>query len=70
MLALLRFQPMQTFRILYFRDSILERAEEVRMRDMLEAIDKASGKPPHLRAEVWSEEKRVGEVNAMPTGPA
>ena len=57
---------MQTFRILYFRDSILEHAEEVRLRDMLEAIDKASQKAPDLRAEVWSEEKRVGEVNAVP----
>lgn len=57
---------MQTFRILYFRESVLDHAEKVRVRDVLEAIEKASGKPPHLRAEVWTESARVGEVPRSP----
>lgn len=56
---------METFRILYFDDCVLDRAEEVQVRDVLEAVDKASGKPPHLRIEIWSNDRRVGEI-----GPA
>ena len=58
---------MQVFRILYFRDSVLERAEELEVRDVLDAIEKASCKAPELRAEVWSEEKRVGEIGISPS---
>lgn len=58
---------MQVFRILYFRDSVLEHAEELEVRDVLDAIEKASGKAPELRAEVWSEEKRVGEIGTSPS---
>ena len=54
--------PMQTFRILYFRESVLERSEEVQVRDVLEAIEAATGKRAGLRAEVWSGEKRIAEV--------
>jgi hypothetical protein len=57
---------MQTFRILYFRENVLEHAEEIRVRDVLEAIEKASGKPAGLRAEVWSERGRVGEIGTSP----
>lgn len=57
---------MQVFRILYFRDSVLECAEELEVRDVLDAIEKASAKAPELRAEVWSEEKRVGEIGISP----
>lgn len=58
---------MQTFRILYFRESMLEHAEEVRVRDVLEAIEKAAGKPGHLRAEIWSSKGRVGEIGTVRT---
>ena len=58
---------MQVFRVLYFRDSVLEHAEELEVRDVLDAIEKASAKAPDLRAEVWSEEKRVGEIGISPT---
>jgi hypothetical protein len=57
---------MQTYRILYFRESVLDHSEEVRVRDVLEAIEKAAGKPPYLRAEVWSERGRVGEIGSAP----
>lgn len=53
---------MQSFRILFFRESVLDHAEEVRVRDVLEAIERASDKAPELRAEVWSHNGRVGEV--------
>jgi hypothetical protein len=53
---------MQTFRLLYFRESILENAEEVRARDLLEAVEKAAGQPPDVRVEVWSDHRRVGII--------
>ena len=56
---------MQKFRILYFKESVLKRAEDVRVRDVLEAIDKAASKPPELRAEVWSDQGRIGEVPSV-----
>ncbi len=58
---------MERFRILYFRESVLEHDEEVRVRDALEAIEQASSKPPHLRAEVWSERGRVAEIATSPS---
>ena len=57
---------METFRILYFRENVLERAEEVEVRDILEAIDKACDKPADCTAEVWSEKGRVGIVGPAP----
>lgn len=57
---------MQTFRILYFRESQLESTEKVRVRDVLEAIDKASRKSPELSAEVWSDKGRVGIIGPTP----
>lgn len=53
---------METFRILYFRESVLEEAQEIRAQDVLEAIEHASGKSAELRAEVWSEDRRVAEI--------
>ena len=55
---------MQTFRILYFRECVLDHAEEIRVRDVLEAIEEAARKEPRLRAEVWTGEARVAEVPA------
>ena len=57
---------MQTFRILYFRESVLDSAEEVEVEDMLEAIEKASDKSPEITAEVWGERGRVGVVGPSP----
>lgn len=53
---------MARFRIFYFRDSVLDRAEEVEARDILEIIKTATGKSPELRAEIWSENGKVGIV--------
>ena len=58
---------MQSFRILYFHDSVLDHSEEIRARDVLEAIEKASGKPRHLRVEIWNESGRVAEIG-LPFG--
>ena len=57
---------METFRILYFLESVLEHAEEIEVRDILEAIDKACDKPPEFTAEVWSGRGRVGIVGPAP----
>lgn len=57
---------MELFRILYFKDSVLQEAHEVRVRDVLDAIEHASAKPPHIRAEVWTEDRRVAEVGTSP----
>jgi len=56
---------MRTFRLLYFRESLLEQAEEVSAPSVLEAIRRATGQPPDIRVEVWSENGRVGTI-----GPA
>jgi hypothetical protein len=53
---------MQTYRLLYFRESLLERAREVQVDDVLEAIEKAAGQAPDVRVEVWSEDRRVGII--------
>jgi hypothetical protein len=57
----------ETFRILYFRESVLEHSEEVEVRDVLEAIDKASAKAPELSVEVWSDQGRVGMIGPAPS---
>lgn len=57
---------MKCFRLLYFRDSLLVNAEEVQVRDLLEAIEKAGGQPPDVRVEVWSDDGRVGIVGPSP----
>lgn len=53
---------MPAFRIFYFRHSVLDHAEKVEARDLLGAIEKVSGKPGHLRAEIWSDKGKVGIV--------
>ena len=57
---------MKCFRLLYFRDSLLVNAEEVRVRDLLEAVEKAGGQPPDVRVEVWSDNDRVGIIGPSP----
>jgi aminopeptidase N len=52
--------------MLYFEESVLQAAEEVRVRDVLEAIEKASGKPAHQRVEIWRRGRRVAEVGISP----
>jgi hypothetical protein len=53
---------MTTFRLLYFRESLLAQAQEVRVRDVVEAIEKAAGQPPDIRVEVWSDNGRVAVI--------
>lgn len=53
---------MPAFRIFYFRHSVLDSAEEVEACDLLQAIQKVSGKPADLRAEIWSDKGKVGIV--------
>jgi hypothetical protein len=52
------------FRIFYFKDSVLDQAEEIDARDVLEAIERVSGKPSEVRVEIWSRKGRVGIVGA------
>jgi len=57
---------MQPFRILYFRESILRRAETAD-GDLLEVIDQANEHLSDERAEIWSEERgKVGIVEPLP----
>lgn len=57
---------MQTFQLLYFRESVLENAEEVRARDLLEAVKKTSGQPRDVRVEIWAGHERLGIVGPSP----
>ena len=59
-----RWEVMPAFRIFYFRHSVLGSAEEVDACDLLQAIEKVSGKPPDLRAEIWSDKGKAGIVGA------
>jgi hypothetical protein len=56
---------MQPFHILYFRQSILRRAETVE-GDLLEVIDQATDHRSHDTAEIWSDLGKVGIVEALP----
>jgi hypothetical protein len=57
---------MQPFRILYFRQSILRRAETAD-GDLLEVIDQANQHLSDERAEIWSEERgKIGIVEPLP----
>jgi hypothetical protein len=62
-----RFLGVQTYRILYFRQDTLEETEDVQAENLIEAVGKASGKPAHLRAEIWCGEECVGEIGSCPT---
>ena len=50
------------FRIFYFRHNVLDHAEEVEGRHVLDAIEKTAGKPSDLTAEIWSEKGKVGII--------
>ena len=65
-----RFQQMPTFQILYLRESVLDHSEEVDLRDLLEAIDRAMTKAPDLTAEIRCDGARIGLVGASPNGDA
>ena len=57
---------MQPFRILYFRQNVLKRAETVE-GDLLEVIDQATEHHSDERAEIWSQEcGKVGIVEPLP----
>ena len=58
---------MQTFRILHFRDFVLEKTDALEGVDLLEAIDIASAaRAPDVTVEIWSEKGRVGTVEPSP----
>lgn len=57
---------MKQFSILYFRESVLDRAEQISAIDVLEAIESATYKSPDEAVEVWSGGKRVAEVGTSP----
>ena len=50
------------FQLLYFHESVLERHEAVNAPDVLVAIEKAAGKPSHLKVEIWLGHRRVAEI--------
>jgi hypothetical protein len=53
---------MTNCRILYFREGILEASDEVACDDLLAAAKLASSTHPHLMAEIWWNQKKVGVV--------
>jgi hypothetical protein len=60
---------MPTFRILYLRQSRLERAETLSGLDLLDAIDKASDHVGPETAEIWSDQGKVGIIAPLPRRP-
>ena len=57
---------MKDFRILYFRESVLDDAAEITAVDILEAIEHATAKRPDQSAEVWCDGRRVGQIGTSP----
>ena len=58
---------MPTFRILYLRQSRLQRTETLSGGlDLLDAIDRASDRVGPETAEIWSDQGKVGIVAPMP----
>jgi hypothetical protein len=57
---------MPSFRIFYFRHNVLQHAEEHELRDILDAIEKASLKDPEVKAEIWSGNRRIGVIGSVP----
>lgn len=58
------------FRILYFRQSVLKRAE-MADGDLLEVIEQATEHGSGERAEIWSDERgKVGVVEPLPRQPS
>jgi hypothetical protein len=55
---------MPTFHLLYFRDSVLEHGDEVELRDVLEAVQAAAGRPADLRVEIWSDNRKVAAMGS------
>jgi hypothetical protein len=53
---------METFRILYLRNNILEDAETVEGPNVFSAVDRACGHPPEVRVEVWRDDRRVAVI--------
>jgi hypothetical protein len=53
---------MTNCRILYFREGLLEASDEVACDDLLAAAKLASSTHPHLTAEIWWDQKKVGVV--------
>jgi hypothetical protein len=49
-----------SYRILYFRGAILEETTEVSTSDLVEAAKVASSEHPHLTAEIWRIDRKVG----------
>jgi hypothetical protein len=60
---------MPTFHLLYFRDSVLEHAEEVEVCDVLEAVQETAGRSADLRVEIWSENRKVATIGSSPIEP-
>ena len=62
---------MPTFQILYLRENVLDHSEELDVRDLLDAIDRAMTKSPGLTAEIRSDGGRVGLLGpSFGEGPA
>lgn len=59
---------MSHFRLLYFRDNVLDHAVELDACDLRQAIAEAGRKPPHLRVEIWSSDGRVCSIESSPEG--
>lgn len=57
---------MHDFRLLHFKDNILVHAETIRVRDVLEAIEAAAGKPVDVKIEIWSDRGRAAILGEAP----
>jgi hypothetical protein len=58
---------MRRFTLLFLRGNVLERAEQVTHRDVLQAVASAAGQEPDITVEVWSIERRVAIVRSAKT---
>lgn len=63
----MRSRQMQRFTLLFLRGNVLERAEQVAHRDVLQAVASAAGQEPDITVEVWLKTRRVAVVRSAST---
>jgi len=50
---------MRSYRILYFRSSVLEDWETVEVECLMDALQTASARAPDLTVELWGDRKKI-----------
>jgi hypothetical protein len=61
-----RWARVPVYNILFLRENVLEKAEKVKVTDVLAAVRCASGQAPDVSVEVWFGRRRVAIIKPRP----